>query len=332
MNCRITALVLAFGKEAALGECLEALASALARVPDQSELVIVLNSLSEQARAELRARRPEAVLVEPEENLGFAGGVVAGLAEAHGEWIALINDDCVVEPDALVELLAAAQSRDDVGSVAGQVRFARLPETINSAGLELDELGVARERLLGAPAGGVGPGGAEVFGASGALALYRRAMLDAVGGFDESFFAYLEDADLAWRAQMRGWRCLYTPRAVAMHRHSATLGHASREKHFLVGRNRVRMVAKNATAAHLRRRALAMLAYDCVYVVFVAVRIRTLAPLRGRLRGLREWRTYRAAGQSSRRAVALSPPAGMREALRRNRIYEAASPPVGGRR
>src|SRR5204862_527470 len=83
-------------------------------------------------------------------------------------------------------------------------------------------------------------------GASAALALHRRAMLDAIGGLDASFFAYLEDADLAWRARMAGWRCVLAPRAIALHRHSPTLGHGSNAKHLLVGRNRVRMLAKNA--------------------------------------------------------------------------------------
>ena len=116
--------------------------------------------------------------------------------------------------------------------------------------------------------------------------LYRREMLDSLGGLDRSFFAYLEDADLAWRARMAGWRCVLAPRAVALHRHSATLGHGSRAKHVLVGRNRVRMLAKNATARQLRRRLVGIVVYDLLYVAHEAVRGRTLAPLAGRLRGL----------------------------------------------
>src|SRR5262249_58971225 len=114
---------------------------------------------------------------------------------------------------------------------------------INSAGLEIDELGVARERRLGEPVAAIDGETVEVFGASATLALYRRAMLDSLGGLDASFFAYLEDADLAWRARMAGWRCLLAPRAVALHRHSATLGHGSSAKHPPGGRNPVPVVA-----------------------------------------------------------------------------------------
>ena len=171
----------------------------------------------------------------------------------------------------------------------------------------------------------------EVFGASATCALYRRAMLDDLGGFDRSFFAYLEDADLAWRARMAGWRCLLAPAAVARHHHSATLGHGSALKHRLVGRNRVRMLAKNASAAQLRRGLLRIVAYDLAYVGYVAATARTLAPLTGRLRGLTEWRAYREAGRPARRDLALSRAPGLHAALVRNRVYttRAFSPGAG---
>ena len=267
---------------------------------------------------------PNATLVEPAENLGFAGGVVQGVAASTGDWIALVNDDCVLEPDALTALLDAGRTDDRIGSVAGLVLFSDRPHTINSAGLEVDTIGVASERLLGRPAAEAAES-VEVFGACGAFALYRRSMLESVGGFDESFFAYLEDADLAWRARMAGWGAVFTPEARALHRHSSVLGHGSAEKHALVGRNRVRMIAKNATREQLRRHAAAMVAYDLAYVTYAAVQGRTLAPLRGRIRGLRDWRRYRELGRAARRPVAFAPGGGLRAALRRNRAYRASS-------
>jgi GT2 family glycosyltransferase len=253
-------------------------------------------------------------------NLGFAGGVAAGLAVAAGEWVLLVNDDAELEPGAAVALLEAGRAEPRAGSVTGQVRFHARRDTINTAGLVVDRLGIAYDRLAGAPAR---EGGAvqEVFGASACVALYRRAMLDAIGGFDASFFAFGEDADVAWRARMAGWTCLYVPSAVAYHHGSATAGEASPAKYFLVGRNRMRGLAKNATAGQLARWGWAMALYDVAYVAFAGAADRTLAPLRGRLAGLRDWRHYRRAGAAGRRPVALAAPTGPLGTWRQRAAY-----------
>jgi GT2 family glycosyltransferase len=327
MAVRLSALVVAFRKEELLQACLASVDDALARVDGETELVVVLNDGS----AATRARLATTVTVEGDPGLGFAGAVASGLAAARGEWIALVNDDCSLHPDALAELLDAGSRDPGVGSVAAQVLFAARRETINSAGIEVDDLGVARERRLGEPADAADPDVVEVFGASAACCLYRRAMLDDVGGLDTSFFAYLEDADLAWRARMAGWRCVLAPRALAFHEHSATLGHGSRQKYRLVGRNRVRMLAKNAATRQLRRRLIRIVAYDLLYVAYAGMRGRTLAPLAGRLEGLRDWSEYREAGRPSRRETPLRPSPGVLHALGRSRVYRAASPAPGPR-
>jgi GT2 family glycosyltransferase len=159
-----------------------------------------------------------------------------------------------------------------------------------------------------------------VFGACGGAALHRRRMLDEVGGIDPTYFFSLDDVDLAWRARMAGWRCLYAPDAVVHHRHGGTGAHASDFKYFHVGLNRVRTLAKNADRGLLLRYGPAMLAYDTAYVAFAALSDRTLAPLRGRLRGLREWRRYRRAG-AGRRPVELAPIRGPRAALGRRAVW-----------
>src|SRR3954454_20430785 len=107
-------------------------------------------------------------------------------------------------------------------------------------------------------------------------------MLELIGGFDRGFFLYLDDADVGWRARMAGWRALYVPEAVVWHDHSATTKHGSGFKYFHVGRSRVRLLARNADRRLLIRHGLGMIAYDASYVAFVALRDRTLAPLRGR--------------------------------------------------
>jgi GT2 family glycosyltransferase len=295
-----------------LDACLGSLSAALA--PLDAEVIVVDNSAD-------GLDLPSTRVLAQGRNLGFAGGVVAGMEAAAGEWVLLVNDDAELEPGAAVALLGATGSAE-VGSACGQVRFHARRDTINTAGLVIDRLGVAYDRLAGAPAVEGGPV-EEVFGASACVALYRRAMLDAIGGFDASFFAFGEDADVAWRARIAGWSCVYVPASVAYHHGSVTAGEASAGKYFLVGRNRMRLLARNATRGQLVRWGWAMALYDLAYVAFVALTDRTLAPLRGRLTGLREWRAYRRAGATTRGPAPLSPPTGALGAWRQRKAYRA---------
>jgi GT2 family glycosyltransferase/glycosyltransferase involved in cell wall biosynthesis len=307
--------------------CLESLRRALGAVEEDTELVVVDNGSRDGSAALVRERFPEVKVVELERNEGFAGGVTRGIEAAQGEWIAVFNNDTTIEPDAIKLMLEAGRMHPQVGAVAAQMRFADRRDVLNSAGLELDRLGIAADRLVGTR---VQEHGArmpyEVFGATGGAAIFRRAMLDHVGGFDESYFAFFEDADLAWRAHSHGWRALYAPAAVVYHHHSATAQHGSPAKLYLVGRNRVRTLAKNATVGMLLVNGPWMLVYDAAYVAFASITGRTLAPLRGRLHGLREWPAYRRLGKLHRRPLRLRRPLGFRRALQRHKGYTEHQP------
>jgi GT2 family glycosyltransferase/glycosyltransferase involved in cell wall biosynthesis len=302
--------------------CLQSLEQALKATDEQTEVIVVDNG-SRDGSVELLAERfPDVRVISLDRNEGFAGGVVRGVAESHGEWIAVFNNDTTVEPDAVALMLEAGRLDDRIGSVAAQMRFADRRAVLNSAGLELDRLGIAADRLVGTRVSDHPERDPyEVFGATGGAAIFRRAMLDEVGGFDETFFAFFEDADLAWRAHAHGWRALYSPRAVVYHHHSATAQHGSPAKLYLVGRNRIRTLAKNASTEMLVLNGPWMVAYDAAYVVFTSVAGRTLAPLRGRVAGLREWRSYRRRGRPHRRPVRLRKPLGFRRALQRHKGY-----------
>lgn len=323
-SMRVSAIVVNYRRAEMTCSCLSALREALERIEGGTEVVVVDNGSGDGSAAAIRARFPDVTLVELPRNLGFPSGASEGIRHSRGEWVALINNDVIVEPGAMAAMLAAGESAPDVGSVAAQMRFAGDGGVLNSAGIGVDRLGIAHDRLLGQPVSASETAPVEVFGACGGGALHRRTMLDEIGGMDETYFFALDDADLAWRAQMAGWRCLYAPDAVVHHHHGATTAHGSDLKYFHVGLNRVRTLAKNADARLLRRYGLAALGYDLAYVAYAAVKDRTLAPLRGRLRGLREWRAYRVAG-APRRPVELAPVAGLRAALGRRATWERHS-------
>ncbi len=319
---RVSAVVVNLSQREALLECVASLERALGRVDGPTDLTVVDNGSEDGSTEALRERHPQVRVIENGANVGFAAAVMRGIEATSGEWVLLLNNDATVEADAVVELLAATEGRPGVGSVAAQLRFADGSERINSAGFGVDRLGIAFEHRLGQPSAAGETEPREVFGASGGASIFRRTMLEDVGGYDESFFVYLEDADLAWRARARGWRALYTPRAIGHHHHSLTTIHGSRFKYLHVGRNRVRVLAKNASTRQLLVHGPGIVAYDIAYVLFAAVADRTLAPLQGRLRGLREWRRYRPS-PAPRNSVELDRPRGLRAALRRRRAWLA---------
>lgn len=308
-----------------LEHCLASARAALGEIDGPTELILILNGVPAQERSSSEKLFEGIEVVREPENTGFAPAVGKGIRLAGSEWVALLNDDATIERPALARMLAAGASAADVGSVAAQMRFADRPQIINSAGIEVDRLGIASDRLLGEPVSASEPAPVEVFGASGGCAVYRRAMLDDIGGFDESFFAYLEDVDVAWRARMKGWRCLYVPGAVVLHHHSATLGHESGRKYYLVGRNRVRLLAKNASSTQLRRHGARIVLHELGYVTYVALAQLSLAPLRGRIVGLSQWKRYRRAGAEGRCAIPLARSGGIRAALRRRRAWAGKS-------
>ncbi|MGI8804906.1 MAG: glycosyltransferase [Thermoleophilaceae bacterium] len=323
----LSVIVLNLRQPELLRACLRSLETALARVDGETELVVVDNGSGDGSGALVRAEFPRVLLTELPENRGFTGGVNVGLERSSGEFVALVNNDATLEPGTLLELLRVVETADDIGSVAAQMRFADRPETINSAGIGVDRLGIAYDRLLGSPVSHSEREPIEVFGASGGAVLWRRRVLDQIGALDDPYFIYLEDADAAWRARMHGWRALYAPDAVVWHHHSMTTRHISDFKYELVGRNRVRLLARNACLGQLLPYAPAMVAYDIAYIAYAMARDRTLAPLHGRLRGLREWRSARRSGAAGRRRVELEPRQGLGAALARRRAWGGPQTP-----
>jgi len=153
--------------------------------------------------------------------------------------MATLNNDTQAAPRWLEELVAAMQGQDMVGMVASKMLFAHRPEIINSTGICLDPAGIAWDRRGGEVDANEEFGPAEVFGPCAGAAPYHRAMLDQVGLFDEDFFCYLEDVNLAWQARLMGWRCLYVPTARVYHVHAGMGQERSPFKNYLLGRNKV---------------------------------------------------------------------------------------------
>jgi GT2 family glycosyltransferase len=220
---RVSVVLITFNDARYLPRCLEGVRN---QRGVELELVHVDNASKDGAADRVRELFPAAIQIRNDSNRGFAAAANQGIARASAEWVALLNADVRLEPDylaRLVEAIAAAGER--CGSATGKLRKAagdaiEPTELIDSKGIRMTRNGRHFDIDQGSP-DVPGDRQREVFGPSGAAALFRREMLRdiSVAGetFDERFFAYREDADLAWRAQLRGWSSLYVPEAEAWH-------------------------------------------------------------------------------------------------------------------
>ena len=180
-----------------LAPCLLALA---AQTNQDREVVLVDNGSQDGSVEWVRSRFPTVRLLAQERNLGFAAAINQGILASNSRYVVTLNNDTEPEPNWLAALVSAAENDPTVGMCASKMLFADRPGIINSTGICLDRAGIAWDRRGGEPDDGREIEPVEVFGPCGGAALYRRAMLDQIGLFDEDFFAYLEDVDLAWRA------------------------------------------------------------------------------------------------------------------------------------
>ncbi len=274
-----------YQRPALLRRCLHSVLAAQAASAHEVEVVVVDDGSGDESCELVRSQFPSVHLVALPRNRGYAAAINAGVAGSVGGWILTLNNDTTIDPGCLDRLLEVALAEPGLGLAAAEQRFSSQPDRIYSAGTVIDGRAHASDRLMGESTSAVEDQPVEVFGACGAAALYRRTMLEQVGGFDELFRFGLEDADLAWRARMCGWRCLFVPGAIVYHDLGGTIAHGSQTRLYQAGRNRWLLIAKNLDTRQFWRALPAIVAFDLAYVAYVCPRLRTLAPIRGRLAG-----------------------------------------------
>lgn len=300
MRPEVAVIILNWNGAQLLPECLSALASQTFR---DFELWLVdngsidgsdslLNDLERTNHpAWLSAPLPRPVrVIRNLDNVGFAAGNNQAFRLCDSPYIATLNNDAIAEPGWLGQLVETARGGVDVGMVASTMLFANRPSLVASAGISVHRDGLALDRGLGVPSASfeyVGP--RPVFGASAGAALYTSSMLRDVGLFDERFFSYLEDADLAWRARWRGWRAVHNPHAKVLHIYSATGGQESVFKRWHIARNRAWTIYKNMPEPLLARCLIPILRYDLLAMAR-GLLSSDMASIRGRIEG---WRTLR---------------------------------------
>ena len=277
----VTVIIVNWNGRSWLQQCLPTLA---VQTYSDYKILVVDNGSTDDSVAWLAQQWPDAHVLPLDQNLGFASANNIGIRATNSPFIALLNNDTLVDPGWL-EALVTAVSEPNIGMVASCIVKWNQPHLLDSAGIQIDRAGIAWNRGWGQPVD-LAATPCDVFGPSGAAALYRRKMLDDIGIFDEEFFAYYEDVDLAWRAQRAGWRCQYTPNARVRHWHSATALKIPNYKNFLNGRNKIWTILKNYDWPALLWAAPIIITYDLMAAFYQTARSRNFAPIHGRLQAL----------------------------------------------
>ena len=267
--------------------CLDALR---AQTYPHVEVILVDNGSTDGSQLLVQEQYPEVQLLALDCNLGLTGGNNAGFRAARGETLISLNNDTETDPHFVEALVTALLDHPEAGMVASKMLLFDQRDTLHSAGDGYGLDGIPFNRGVWQRDEGQFDEPGWIFGGCGGAVAYRRAMLDDVGLFDESFFMYCEDVDLNWRAQLAGWRCRYTPGAVVYHKLSATGG--GRIASFYTGRNTLWVIAKNYPGALLRKYWPQVLRAQW-HVTRDAIRAwrgeAARARLRGQLAGLMGW-------------------------------------------
>jgi len=237
----LSVIVVNWNRKELLRACL---ASLLSQEGVQKEIIVVDNGSSDGSVQMLEQEFRSVKVIGNTVNLGFCAANNQGIAAASGEFIALLNNDAEACPNWLYELRRVFDSRPDVGMAASKVLVWEDPRRIDKAGHLIYLDGQNRGRGSGELDIGQYDTMEEILWPDGCAAMYRRGMLEQIGGFDEDFFAYADDAELGLRARIAGWRCFYTPAAVVRHHRGATLGVRSLRRVELIERNRILLAAK----------------------------------------------------------------------------------------
>lgn len=246
------------------------------------EVIVADNGLPENTRARLAETGARVVTMET--NLGFGAAINRAASLARTDVLVVLNDD--IEPQSGFLEALVAPIGDGAAMVAGVLLQELAPDLIETAGVELDRTLAATDYLHNETVSRLEEAVRAPFGPSGGAAAYRLSAFLAVGGFDENFFAYCEDVDLAIRLRAAGGTCALALRARALHAGSGTLGYRSLAKANLVGFSRGYLLRKYGVLRHLRS-APAALAIEAIAVLLLARRHHSLRPGIARVRGWR---------------------------------------------
>lgn len=266
--------IVTYNSEKDIEECLE---SVFNQTYPIGQIIIIDNGSRDSTAAILNRYADRVQLILNQENIGFAAAHNQAIRGSNSDYFLVLNPDVVLHPDYVKYLVSFLQENPGVGSATGKLLLKSNPGLIDSTGLLIKKNRRSFDRGSSDPAE-LWNLPSEVFGVSGAAAFYRRKMVDAVSiageFYDEDFFAYKEDVDVAWRSQLLGWKAAYVPEATATHergwkKDSRQQQSVAIRKHSYI--NRYQMMLKNESLWFFLLHSPMILLYEItgfLYIVF----------------------------------------------------------------
>ena len=259
-------------------------------------LVLLDNGCRDFSQAEVDRLTPGGQYLYSDTNRGFAGGANLGMRAARAagaEWVWFLNNDALPEAGALTALIEVATGTPPADIVGAKILQRQAPDRLDSVGIEID-LDSGRMRLIGHDEVDRGQYDrlSDPVAVSGCALLVRAAAFEALGGFDEAYFSYLEDVDLCLRARETGRRVAFAPRARVLHdRPPARRGRQSPASLYYTTRNHLRLLQLHSPGALWQRKLqeARVAAWSAAYALTAGGESR-LANLRASRRGVADFR------------------------------------------
>lgn len=238
MNPKVTIDLLGWNSKKYLKQAFD---SVLKQTYPNLEVVFIDNGSEDHSVDFVRKNFLEIKIIDNERNLGYAEGHNVGIRQASGQYVICMNPDIILEDDFVASAVEVMEKDDRVGALAGKLLQMKEDGTktdiIDSTGFKIFKSRRVIDRGHGEVDAGQYGKEEQVFGASGALPVFRKKALEDVQIFGEYFDCdfenYKEDIDLSWRMNLYGWKCVYTPRAIAYHERGTGLGEQAKGKDFL---------------------------------------------------------------------------------------------------
>ncbi|RCX19002.1 GT2 family glycosyltransferase [Fontibacillus phaseoli] len=279
MQPTVTVQIVTYNSAGDIEQCLDAV---LRQSYPADNIVVVDNASSDDTTERVRSfsgKYPASItLVENQRNIGFAPAHNQAIRLTSSDYVLVLNPDVTLEADHIDLLVKIMELRPEIGSTTGRLVLQGNPEIIDSTGLVMNRIWRAFDRGAGEPAT-QWMNSSEVFGVSGAAAMYSRKMIEEISiqgeFFDEDFFAYKEDVDVAWRAGLLGWKAYYCAEAVGLHKRGWKKGSRGSQPLFIRRHsfiNRYKMIYKNLSGKRWLRHLPQLFAYEIAVHGYILLR------------------------------------------------------------